>query len=91
MISRERAILLPVGCSGQFWEELAGVVGFEPTVRGTKNRCLTTWLHPNRDALVTLRGSQDQDPCVKNLWFIFVVSNRLIIGPDIGFRSNDRV
>jgi hypothetical protein len=57
MISRERAILLPVGCSGQFWEELAGVVGFEPTVRGTKNRCLTTWLHPNRDALVTLRGS----------------------------------
>lgn len=23
-----------------------GVVGFEPTVRGTKNRCLTTWLHP---------------------------------------------
>ena len=26
---------------------LAGVVGFEPTVRGTKNRCLTTWLHPN--------------------------------------------
>ena len=70
---------------------LAGVVGFEPTVRGTKNRCLTTWLHPNRDALVTLRGSQDQDPCVKNLWFIFAVSNRLIIGPDIGFRSNDRV
>jgi len=38
-----------------------------------------------------LRGSQDQDPCVKNLWFIFAVSNRLIIGPDIGFRSNDRV
>ena len=26
---------------------LAGVVGFEPTVHGTKNRCLTTWLHPN--------------------------------------------
>ncbi len=67
------------------------MVGFEPTVRGTKNRCLTTWLHPNRAALVTLRGSQDQDPCVKNLWFIFVVSNRLIIGPDIGFRSNDPV
>jgi len=38
-----------------------------------------------------LRGSQDQDPCEKNLWFIFVVSNRLIIGPDIGFCSNDRV
>ena len=25
---------------------LAGVVGFEPTIHGTKNRCLTTWLHP---------------------------------------------
>ena len=40
MISRERAILLPVGCSGQFWGELAGVVGFEPTVRGTKTVAL---------------------------------------------------
>ena len=28
-------------------EELAGVVGFEPTIHGTKNRCLTAWLHPN--------------------------------------------
>ena len=26
---------------------MAGVVGFEPTVHDTKNRCLTTWLHPN--------------------------------------------
>ena len=26
---------------------MAGVVGFEPTHGGTKNRCLTTWLHPN--------------------------------------------
>ena len=25
---------------------LAGVVGFEPTNGGSKNRCLTTWLHP---------------------------------------------
>ncbi len=25
---------------------MAGVVGFEPTVHDTKNRCLTTWLHP---------------------------------------------
>ncbi len=23
------------------------MVGFEPTVHGTKNRCLTTWLHPS--------------------------------------------
>ena len=35
-------------------EDLAGVVGFEPTVHGTKNRCLTTWLHPNSAALITL-------------------------------------
>ena len=27
--------------------ELAGAVGFEPTVHGTKNRCLTTWPRPN--------------------------------------------
>ena len=26
---------------------LAGVVGFEPTVHDTKNRCLTTWPHPS--------------------------------------------
>lgn len=26
---------------------LAGAVGFEPTVHGTKNRCLTTWPRPN--------------------------------------------
>ena len=27
---------------------MAGAVGFEPTVHDTKNRCLTTWLRPNR-------------------------------------------
>ena len=32
---------------------MAGVVGFEPTVHATKKRCLTTWLHPNCDRLVT--------------------------------------
>lgn len=32
-------------------ENLAGMVGFEPTVHCTKNSCLTTWLHPNRAAL----------------------------------------
>lgn len=26
---------------------MAGAVGFEPTVHGTKNRCLTTWPRPN--------------------------------------------
>lgn len=25
-----------------------GVEGFEPPMRGTKNRCLTAWPHPNR-------------------------------------------
>lgn len=27
---------------------LVGVAGFEPTNDGIKNRCLTTWRHPNR-------------------------------------------
>ena len=26
--------------------DLAGAVGFEPTIHDTKNRCLTTWLRP---------------------------------------------
>lgn len=26
---------------------MAGVAGFEPAHADTKNRCLTTWLHPN--------------------------------------------
>lgn len=33
---------------------MAGVVGFEPTIHGIKNRCLATWLHPNGAALITL-------------------------------------
>ena len=36
--------------------ELAGVEGFEPSVHGTKNRCLTAWLHPNSAALLTKQG-----------------------------------
>ena len=32
---------------------VAGVVGFEPTVHDTKNRCLTTWLHPNGGGFYT--------------------------------------
>lgn len=27
---------------------MAGVEGFEPSNAGTKNRCLTTWRHPNK-------------------------------------------
>ena len=46
----------------QFQRKVAGVVGFEPTVRGTKNRCLTTWLHPNGDVRITQVPSSPQDP-----------------------------
>ena len=38
---------------GKKEERLAGVVGFEPTMRGTKNRCLTTWLHPKRSGPIS--------------------------------------
>ena len=31
-------------------KSLAGVAGIEPANVGTKNRCLTTWLHPNSEA-----------------------------------------
>lgn len=41
---------LPDDTIGKF---MAGVVGFEPTIHGTKNRCLTTWLHPNDERLST--------------------------------------
>ncbi len=34
-----------VSCAGA---ELAGAGGLEPPNGGTKNRCLTTWLRPNR-------------------------------------------
>ena len=30
-------------------DSLAGMAGFEPANGGIKNRCLTTWLHPNSD------------------------------------------
>ena len=36
-----------LGLLAIFGSYLAGVAGFEPAVHGTKNRCLTTWLHPN--------------------------------------------
>ncbi len=28
--------------------ERIGVEGFEPPIHGTKNRCLTAWLHPTK-------------------------------------------
>lgn len=42
-------------------EKVAGVVGFEPTVHCTKNSCLTTWLHPNGEALSTIVDRWVQD------------------------------
>ena len=30
---------------------MAGVVGFEPTHDGFRDRCLTTWRHPNVDII----------------------------------------
>ena len=33
---------------------LAGVVGFEPTHDGFRDRCLTTWPHPNRIIITPL-------------------------------------
>ncbi len=58
-ISRVSVTQVPVvvPCS----DELAGVVGFEPTIHGTKNRCLTTWLHPNGEALSTIVVWRVQD------------------------------
>lgn len=36
-------------CLG-YVEKLAGVAGIEPANADTKNRCLTTWLHPSTKA-----------------------------------------
>lgn len=36
---------------------VAGVAGFEPAHGGTKNRCLTAWLHPNTGALERAVGA----------------------------------
>ena len=50
---------------------MAGVVGFEPTVHGTKNRCLTTWLHPNGGALITPGGFGVQAPFAGKMHLFF--------------------
>ena len=44
---------------------MAGVVGFEPTIHGTKNRCLTTWLHPNGERLSTIVDGRVQERFTK--------------------------
>ena len=50
---------------------MAGVVGFEPTVHGTKNRCLTAWLHPNSETLVTVKAGAVQAPSWKEMHLFF--------------------
>ena len=40
---------------------MAGMVGFEPTILCTKNRCLTTWLHPNTTEICTMDEKSVQD------------------------------
>ena len=47
---------------------MAGVVGFEPTIHGTKNRCLTTWLHPNGERLSTIVAVGVQELFGKKMW-----------------------
>ena len=44
-----RRLPVPLGCA--LLSGLAGVLGFEPRNGGTKNRCLTTWRHPNDPGL----------------------------------------
>lgn len=57
-----RAFSAPGSCDMRKERDLAGVVGFEPTIHGTKNRCLTTWLHPSNAGLPSQMalGSQAQ-------------------------------
>ena len=50
-------------------KRLAGVVGFEPTIHATKKHCLTTWLHPNSDVLITQDFCRPQDPKSQKLVF----------------------
>ena len=40
--------------------QLAGAVGFEPTVHDTKNRCLTTWPRP-----ISVCGAENSVPVAR--------------------------
>ena len=51
--------------------ELAGVVGFEPTVHATKKRCLTAWLHPISEGLDTAKKAAIQAPFCKEMQLFF--------------------
>jgi hypothetical protein len=56
---------------GLLIQKMAGVLGIEPRNGGTKNRCLTAWLHPNicaGDAIIGLWrfiGRFMQNPATK--------------------------
>ena len=40
---------------GNYKNDMAGVVGFEPTHDGVRVRCLTAWLHPSGRVLIRSR------------------------------------
>lgn len=48
--------------AGIFSVLLAGVAGFEPAHGDIKNRCLTTWLHPNCVLIIFKNGFRVERP-----------------------------
>ena len=55
--------------------QMAGMVGFEPTVHATKKRCLTTWPHPSSEKPNTQQILNLQDQKLINL-----IKSRLELG-----------
>ena len=53
------------------------MAGFEPAIHGTKNRCLTTWLHPNSAAVITPLIFPLQGRRQKNLPRLLAILQRL--------------
>ena len=48
-------------------EKMAGVVGLEPTVHGTKNRCLTCLATPQRSAKISALPAKRQEATYRRL------------------------
>ncbi len=69
-----------------FLEKVAGVVGFEPTIHGTKNRCLTTWLHPNGERLSTIVADGVQEVSDKKVGPLEKILAALAAGSAAGLR-----
>ncbi len=69
-------VFLRISSDNNMLEVLAGMVGFEPTIYCTKNRCPTARPHPNTRALFTLEHNADQDRKRKKipvtLWALLV-------------------